>query len=1564
MRYVNIIVLILSLSIVWGSITDGLILSMPFDGNSNDQIGWLPNDMYAYYPLRNSSGYNITQDAWGMQNGGCVAGSTCPAAGYEYVTFDGVNDLINLTDTTAFESVFAGDFSVHMKYNAISTSKYGMGISKRDSWSDSNIGWDIIIFQDRIFIKIDSTGSVIQLATGTEFPSNVWYDFMAVFNRTNNLTIYINGQKNASIDISAQQGSLSNNIDLVIGASLTNAVHYTYDSANGSIRDVAFWDRALTSSEISAIYNKSRNITYLGTAGYDFTKGNANDIFDAKNGISGNVIYNSSGAMFNGVNSSINITLPFSTNVTERTYITTLKVYNRPSENLNFVYGATSGDYTSRLLFGDTGGSFTFNCFNSTGSSTISLDGVNTTFGHRNEEMVIATGYNATHLFIYLNGVLDNSVARNGKVCSENEQTSIGTSYYAGRFNGTVKNFMIYDRALSSTEISTLYNTSKVQTLYKEAKPAIKTSYYNTLNLTAGYDFKLNKNATDISGNGKTGTCTNCPIYAGNGAMFDGVDDFIDAHYSTINNVSELTMHIRAKYINDSTTYGFVVHSATGENKNTTRGLFANTGYVSFSCFNSTGGELVLSTIGLDNHLFHDYDFIISESTVSLYIDGILNLSTSRNGFNCNQKNSLIIGSVSTDTFSGTISNVMIYNRSLSASEILELHNQYSSASNLFNENNKAMNFSNNGIIITSLNNISTSTGITVSSWVNVPTHQTGPREYLVAYENSSDGIFLRENIGILQFAASGDTQILYNISNLSGWHHYVGINNLTDSFLYIDNTLVNTSIITIGGKVDTKVSIGSYSDLSQSLNGIIYNTKLYTRALNSSEVYELYSTDYPVITSNITSYTQANGNFDVNSAYTTNKLLTCGMLSNDSSVSCSNATILSPSIYTCSIPAIISGNITFTPFCNFTSVFFYGSNKTLYLDTVVPLIQYSFGQNNSILLSTNLTGQFNFSDDSALFRWNVSVDSNPIGGAVNPGYNTYSYNLSLDPTTLKPGLHTLTIIAADGHTSEKLKKDYNVKMPLLSSDNIEFQYDEKTNAKITVEGGSMFDVFSTEKKTDRYTFKYEPSKVEKKVTFIVNSDAEIYIVDRPNTPYKKWLVVGDHWLDFYSAKKDYNPKYQRNKNNEIVVTIDNKDLDATLEFESTGDLNIVTYNFTFYSLNATINYASLIGEDEAQSITSFVNLTDTLLAFGDVNATFVYNNTAYTLSKTSDASGVTFTSQTFNTPLILTAMENITFNFNYSVIGNPNYVLYRNQTVGHIAVDNCSSGTTAKALNFSGVDEENLSSVNPMTTNINLEIITSSGNLREAGFAFSGGSSYAICIYPHTSTFNTNLKLEYGDGVLYSNRKYYAYNFNISNNTQYIPLYHLLNTHTSDVILTVYDKTTGNRISNALVKILRYYPQFSNGSSADYKLVESELTDVNGQAGAKMVLADVWYKFIVEYPVGTVRLDSDIEKILTTDKQIPISLSVAPLLAYNQFLDVSGVVSCTKSTQTCRFTWSDASNLAVSGTLSVYEDTGFAKNLVYTTTITSPAASIVYVIPGNTTNKKYIIEGWVNTNE
>jgi hypothetical protein len=132
------------------------------------------------------------------------------------------------------------------------------------------------------------------------------------------------------------------------------------------------------------------------------------------------------------------------------------------------------------------------------------------------------TDYNGTNTTarIYINGVLNNSATFTGAQSAANEYFGIGdgrgtSSWYP--FNGKVSNVKVYNRTLSAAEVLQNYEAQKS----KFANTIVQQGL--VLNLDAGNIYSYGGAGTtiyDVSGNSNNGTLTNSPTYSNNSIVF------------------------------------------------------------------------------------------------------------------------------------------------------------------------------------------------------------------------------------------------------------------------------------------------------------------------------------------------------------------------------------------------------------------------------------------------------------------------------------------------------------------------------------------------------------------------------------------------------------------------------------------------------------------------------------------------------------------------------------------------------------------------------------------------------------------------------------------------------------------------------------------------------------------------------------------------------------------------------------------------------------------------------------------------------------------------------------
>jgi hypothetical protein len=236
---------------------------------------------------------------------------------------------------------------------------------------------------------------------------------------------------------------------------------------------------------------------------------------------------------------------------------------------------------------------------------------------------------------------------------------------------------MTYNRALSAQEVKQNYDATKGR--------YITPANIVTSGLTLHYDISDYRSAPfsgtsiyDLSGFGNTGTLTNGPSYSGlndGNLSFDGVDDFIDV--PSISSISgDFTVGIwfyttatSDIYYRRIVDFDYITGFWLGRNGNT----------------NFWGGGIIEPNapygiyLPFTNGQWHYLVSIRNGSTHTLYGDGITStVSNTVSTGNLSSATKLKIASQPTGSnqfFNGRIAQVQIYNRALSAQEVLQNYN-------------------------------------------------------------------------------------------------------------------------------------------------------------------------------------------------------------------------------------------------------------------------------------------------------------------------------------------------------------------------------------------------------------------------------------------------------------------------------------------------------------------------------------------------------------------------------------------------------------------------------------------------------------------------------------------------------------------------------------------------------------------------------------------------------------------------------------------------------------------------------------------------------------------------
>jgi hypothetical protein len=412
------------------------------------------SDLVAYYQLDNDA-----TDDTGSYNG---TASSVTFDGGRYgssAVFNGSNSYIS---TPALGLVGDVAYSISA-WVFLNTSSQTSGIY---------VIWDGTATVGRhIFFKVQSGALSIgnygaSITASTSIPTNQWSNVVVSREVGGSTTLYVNGASVAT-------GSMS--LNLINNTGKIGTVNGSAEMFNGKIDQVRIYDKALSSTEVSSLYEDEHQcyITVDSTdpfgdssniALYEF-ENNANDSTGSYNGTASNVTYSTDSiigtysASFNGSSSYIdtNYTLPadstysislwFNTTYTG-TYNTILS--DHPSN------GAAVG---SRIYFGIINGS-TFNILLANGSTFWTDNTVNISSYVDGNWHNINLTLDGTSVKLYIDGDLINtytSTVSAGTAGSQSIVLGRLGDYNGEYFNGSIDQVRIFDRQLNGDEVWKLY---------------------------------------------------------------------------------------------------------------------------------------------------------------------------------------------------------------------------------------------------------------------------------------------------------------------------------------------------------------------------------------------------------------------------------------------------------------------------------------------------------------------------------------------------------------------------------------------------------------------------------------------------------------------------------------------------------------------------------------------------------------------------------------------------------------------------------------------------------------------------------------------------------------------------------------------------------------------------------------------------------------------------------------------------------------------------------------------------------------------------------------------------
>lgn len=617
-------------------------------------------------------------------------------------------------------------------------------------------------------------------------------------------------------------------------------------------------------------------------------------------------------------------------------------------------------------------------------------------------------------------------------------------------------------------------------------------------------------------------------------------------------------------------------------------------------------------------------------------------------------------------------------------------------------------------------------------------------------------------------------------------------------------------------------------------------------------------------------------------------------------------------------------------------------SNETstltyIYSDIVDPTITVIDFTNNSIIYN-DLNFTLNFTDDFELSTYNVSIDGVDIqNGDVNG--TSAQVNVSYNASSLTIGQHNLSIRLADGHTAKRLyHKDKWSWTNGLFNDYLKYEWElPYTPGEITIKqkGGSIFDSFSSIEDFDRFRFTFEPNTQATSYTFEVEASNGYKIINAPNTPWKTWLVLNnEHWLDFYidgTEEVTITPI----TDTEVEVTVSNLPLQDTYNFNSIGDLNIITETYIFFTANFTETYEPLV--QNSTSTTLYLDIAEVSKPGNNYSTLVELDGTNYSATYMTTSNNITSYKYTFttNAPSL---PYNLTHKW-YVELTNYTNTPEATQIVYAPNLDNCSTYTT-KFLNITVRDFDTDVLISADASYV--YSYTSGGVQTNYSGSQDGSTYFEFCIDPVYSNFTTALQFNYEatgyDANIYSTPEIIA-----DNSTNLVTVYLMNSTLTTAITITLADEND-NELEGYTTEVYYYDIGLSN-----YTLVSSKVSNGDGKLQFNLdVSGNKEYQFRVYNPSNELVYTEPKQELIETSYTFRIVLGTSPESIQVKLNQLDYNFSVSKITRNFTLAWNDINDYTSAVRLVISKENVTGSSTLSDQSSSSSSGSLSYNVSDN----------------
>jgi hypothetical protein len=515
----------------------------------------------AYYPLGDQDAFN-------------GANYLVPNSSLKDYVFDFTSSIINPSVTLTGLGI-SNEFSVSLWANVDTITSYRgtLGATSGGSWVN---GFGIYINGNKWNFFVDNW-SASRVTSDTTITINTWFHLVGTFSSTGTGKFYINGTKEGTDFTGVTLDGLTNNF----------AIGNVYNGGGffqGKMSNVQIWNKELIATEVETLYNNGS--PYTGTQPQNsnlqgWWKLDASATYDGSNWTIPDDSSNSNTGTSSGMTQSALQQSDLSFKTSYSPYALDFDSASSDAITLGNTIGngftqitcsiwaniSTSGltqsSYRNFLVkFPSGSGSATpFELRCNPGNRTDSYNNklffrINTNSGgygftdtgfeftEANKWHHLVGIYDGSNVKLFVNGVEYYSISANGTLNSNNNNATIGYHASTGNFNGKLSNASIWNTALTSAQISELFNEGVPSNLNNHSAYSNLVSWWQ---LGSNSSFNTNWTVLDEKGsnNGTSSNMTEDDIVDGVGSYANGLssgmggDEVIgDAPYSTANSLS------------------------------------------------------------------------------------------------------------------------------------------------------------------------------------------------------------------------------------------------------------------------------------------------------------------------------------------------------------------------------------------------------------------------------------------------------------------------------------------------------------------------------------------------------------------------------------------------------------------------------------------------------------------------------------------------------------------------------------------------------------------------------------------------------------------------------------------------------------------------------------------------------------------------------------------------------------------------------------------------------------------------------------------------------------------